>query len=325
MLALVQIKKRLKTWYAEWLDWRRVRNSMINLSDWSRARFIMPMENHTEKVNEFIAYIEKSGIYEIEYIGNWWIEGNTYKGLNFTLNPIGKPRWKFKLLKYLWSIGIPTFGLRLPIKTEIQIHTEQSSALAEQNHELYKILRDESQPLEDRQEAFDKMVSSFAMVTVPDNIESIGQPVSVSRPEPEPSPEEIISSLFEEILNTTGLKVETIKPEYPPRMQQLLDHARSTYRHQPNTAILYFEQVVEEFDSSTDLWVCRGVATALSNSGEVMMYLGEYDKAINYFNRAIEKAGSDPDLKLESDNAAERIKEALKLKDEATQLNNSSN
>lgn len=306
------IKEKLAKRKASKLSHMRMNKAMLDIPDLSRGRYILPFDHYTEGVKELLKSIEEK--YEIDFIGNWWIEGNPYKGLNITLTPISTPKWKNNVAKALFIRGWSkvAFRIGLPIKSELQIHTKASSELAGENHKLYEILRDVNQPTERRQNAFDQMASSFAKVPTPNNVKVIGQPVTSSRPEP--SSEEVMANLLEEISSKTEASVELIKPDYPPDLQALLEKARFFSTTQPDLALFYFNKVVEEFNESSELWTQRGVCIALINSGQVLINLNQPDEAITLLRQVIVKAGSDEDLELEAFNAVSLIEKAESIK-----------
>jgi tetratricopeptide (TPR) repeat protein len=309
-LAVVRWWRRRR---AEMLDRQRFREAALNITDILRSTIIFPLEGFTQRAKEAIAHTEATGKYRIGFIGNWWVEGNPYKGLNIELIPTDKP-WKYAIAKSLWIRGLPKLGLPLPVKAELQLHTQESLETAQANHHLYKIMRNTSEPIARRQQAFDEMSASFARVKVPQNIEQIGFSVTVSRPTP--NSENTLQNTLNAIKERVGgdnVIIETTKPEYSAGLQELLDRARGIAGTNPNVALLYFEEAARKYDNYNDVWSKRGVAAALLNSGELLIRLKKYTEAVSMFERLIERAGSDEELELEVMNAASLLARAKEL------------
>lgn len=264
------------------------------LHDQFAARYTIPDEVMARVADDLFAKIAKEDGKEIEFIGNWWIEGNPYKGLNCVV---------LDHEEYM--------------KFEIQLHTPESARLAKANHPDYEISRDWEQPIERRQAAFDRMVARFAKVPHPPGIERIGTPVKVSRPVPEPEPidprEEILARVTEAVEKLgIGARVEPIEPEYPDKLRYLLESGRTSMslRHY-RTALREFDQLIAEFGDSSELWSKRGVANATVNSGIALERLGKFDEAIDRFDRVIDQAAEDQDVWQEASYAERFKREAI--------------
>lgn len=262
-------------------------------------RQVVPPEAMARLIEIFLAKVDEKA--EVEFVGNWWVEGNPYKGVNVAL----REREHY-------------------VRFEVQFHTAESARLAEANHDDYEILRDPERPLGARQEAFDRMVASFAEVPHPPGIEEIGAPVVKSRPVAEPEKvdarEKLLSDLtpkLEELAARVGGRVEIDRPEYRPDLLLLLEKGRRALQHRRfRTAIATFDELVERFGDDPARWSKRGVANALNNSGVAFLGLGRRSAAIERFDRVIEMGRNDPEVGIEAANAEIRKRDALSTGDD---------
>ena len=111
----------------------------------------------TQGSQRVLAELEQQG-YEVVRVKNYWVKGNSYKGVNVELRT-------------------PEGHL-----TELQFHTRKSFDVKMKTHDDYKISRNEEAPLELRQEAHDRMVELSERLHYPPEIDSLGQLSRISRP-----------------------------------------------------------------------------------------------------------------------------------------------
>lgn len=257
------------------------------IHDYIAARMKVPAEFMVRIAETLIEKLPAEGK-EVDFIGNWWIEGNPYKGLNCVILDHEEYR-----------------------KSEVQIHTEESARLAAENHPDYEIFRDPDQALERRQAAFDRMVDRFSNVAHPPGIEKIGTPIRAARPTPEPEPVDPRAEIMaraKAVAEEMGAQVEPIYPEYPDKLRYLLDTGRKELSHRHyRTALREFDQLIAEFGDDPEVWSRRGVANAVVNSGIALERLGRLDEALERFDRVIEQAADDEAIWQEA-SYAERFK-----------------
>lgn len=261
------------------------------LGDGIGFRYIVPGEHMTDFIERFLARMDEKA--EVESVGNWWIDGNPYKGVNTGL------RHRDHYVKF-----------------EIQFHTKESASLAEANHPDYKLMRDRSRPLAERRQAFDRMVTSFAAIPHPPGIETVGSPVIEHRPAPEaprvdPREQALreLTPKLRELATSMGGRVEIEHPQYRPELRIQLEQGRQALRSGNfRTALATFNELIENFGNDPARWSKRGVANALMNSGHALRYLDRLPEAIERFDRVIEMGTRDPEVRADM-LTAERLKQ----------------
>jgi len=266
----------------------------IQLGDGIGFRYIVPAEQMAHFTENYLAKMDD--VAEVESIGNWWVDGNPYKGVNAVL------RHRDHYVKF-----------------EIQFHTKESARLAESNHPDYKLMRSRSRPLAERQQAFDRMVTSFEAVPHPPGIETVGSPVVEPRPvleTPRVDPREQalreLTPKLQELAKSMGGRLEIEHPQYRPDLQIQLEQGRRALGSRKfRTALVIFDELIESFGDDPARWSKRGVANALMNSGHALCYLDRLPEAIERFDRVIEMGARDPEVRADMLTAESLKREAL--------------
>ncbi len=263
---------------------------MDRIPDALRYRAVLSATEMVSGTQQLLDSLREQG-YELDFIGNWWVEGNPYKGLNCVFI-MPDERLKF----------------------EVQVHTEESARVADDNHSDYEIYRLATAPLADRQTAFTRMVARAAGLAHPPGVETIGTLVTAERPTASPSPEPAVdpADVLAEMAEQYGFTLIAEQPEYPEGLQALLDKGRAAFENGMfRSAIATFDELAAAFQSDPAVWTQRGVATALTHSGQALMQLERYAEAIERFDRVIAMAASDFEVELEGVRAANLKQEAL--------------
>jgi hypothetical protein len=129
-----------------------------SIKDSLRYTMTHPERTMAWSADHVMTRLERSG-YEVRDVKNYFQTGNSYKGVNVEMRTPG---------------GHPF---------ELQFHTPESFELKMRAHAEYEIQRDLSQPLEARQQAFDRMAGWSSELTHPPGIEPVGRPVVLTRPD----------------------------------------------------------------------------------------------------------------------------------------------
>ena len=255
--------------------------ALDNINDIVRYTMVLPQTNMAGLIQRALDELAEKG-QVVDYVGNWWVEGNPYKGINCTLVSKTTPHLNGR-----------------PLKWELQFHTEQSGQLARANHNEYAILRDESQPLERRQRAFDSMASRFAAVPHPPGVDEIGTMVVIKRPSDE---FETIRSILE--AGGVKFKLEVEKPRYPEGLRELLDEGRIAHR-QWNwaRALEAFDEIVKQFSGDQSVWSRRGVALALLHSSQILVDIEHPQEAAKRLDMIVGMAEESDGVELEAGQA----------------------
>lgn len=247
--------------------------------DMVASRVKIQPDRSAELIPVMIRRFEEASGSTAEFVGNWWVEGNPYKGVNcvfLTVRGHGAG----------WE------------RCEIQFHTPESAKLADRNHRLYEIARDTNLPLRKRQKAFDKMVSRFARVPHPPGIDAIGEKVVKTRPvstaeqhrQDRANAEKDLAEIVESLAAGTGGQVSVqAAPDLPDNLESLLELAldqsdATDYK----AALKTLDRAIALYSDELEEATIRGVGIAMVNSGRVLTYLRQYDKAMNRYERAME-------------------------------------
>lgn len=243
------------------------------------TRFIIEPDECADAVAAALGAFEERASVALEHVGNWWVKGNPYKGINSV---------------FLVTEGDGAGWLRF----EVQFHTPESGELAQRNHDLYKILRNPQRPVRERQHAYDTMAARFDAVRHPPGIDVIGEPVVRKRPvgiveghtRAEADTRDEIANLFSEL----GLSISIIEREYPDELKHLLDTGLTQLDDgDPGGALDTFDRAIALYADDEDVWATRGVALALLRSGYTLTRLGRFADALARFDSVLEMKRKD--------------------------------
>ncbi|MET7329495.1 hypothetical protein [Nonomuraea sp. NPDC005650] len=250
----------------------RVTKAVPDLYAW---QIILPADGFVSLVLAHVQMLEEDTDARLEYMGNWWVSGNPYKGVNCVF-VVAKNARRF----------------------EIQYHTPESADLAQKNHHLYEIERDAKRSLAERQEAYDEMVKRFANIPHPPNVDQLGELVVKSRPVSSVEHERHMHDHANQWLQALAHKIAAEVPgvtisqraEYPADLQGLLD-ASLNYGDagDDERALLALDELIDRYISDAyEDGIAQGVTLALLRSGVILANLSRYDEALARCDKALE-------------------------------------
>jgi hypothetical protein len=212
----------------------------------------------------------------VDYIGNWWVEGNPYKAIH---------------------VVIVTGNA----KHELQIHTAESMDAQQQTHASYKIYNNSGRPLAERIEAFDHSVAVFGRVPTPAGISKIGEPVIVTRPGEEAAERDIGAEVHEEIdklvrmlAEKAGVEVSYQTVTLPSDLREAIDRGNEAYARGDLRAAFEAFRLAEtrylpDLGNQSGI-VRRAVAEAMLGQGVILFENDQAEDAITTFTHAEELA-----------------------------------
>lgn len=136
------IWRKCRRSYLEYKHMVLERRAILKVNDIDRMTIILDFEHYTEKMLKIIDFTSGKRWISILYIGNWWVEGNPYKGINVTFTKTGIVLWWKKLISIFWIRGLIPLKAPPTSKFEVQFHTEESNEVARRTmHYMRSIAR----------------------------------------------------------------------------------------------------------------------------------------------------------------------------------------
>jgi hypothetical protein len=209
---------------------------------------------------------------QIDYIGNWWVDGNPYKAIHLVV-------------------------ITGNAKFELQLHTAESMAAVEETHAFYQVYRDSHRPLGERVAALERSVAVFDRVPTPAGVAEIGERVVGRRPgekvvEPDTGAEarREMERLVATLAGKAGVEVSIEPVTLPADLREAFDRGNEAYaRGDLRAAFEAFREAenryLEDLGNQSVL-VRRAVAEAMLCQGVILFEGNQPDEALTTFTHA---------------------------------------